>query len=190
LLGAVAVAALTTATLCFKQHCLPHSRAVRKNVLYRSGQPRGPGLHVLRLHGIRTVVNLRAPGRDGVQAEREFCDRHGIAFHIVPVGHTREDIAECVTRFLAVLDDSSNWPVLVHCSRGKERAGVLSAVFRMEFDHWPNQRALHEMYGRGLTPGSMSVAETYVWDYQPRWRDEVVVGNTATEERHPAVWQD
>ena len=190
-LTGTAVLAVVSFCYFFKQCCLPHFRTVRRHVLYRSGQPRGIGLRALRLWGVRTSVNLRGADADGAQAERAFAEEHGIAFHNIPAGNTPETIAESVARFLTVLDDKSNWPVLVHCSRGRERAGLFSAVFRMEYDHWPNQQALHEMYEFGLAPGSMPVAEAFVWDYHPRWRGDALVRNMPSAQGLPeAVWQD
>ena len=165
----------------FHHTCLPHFRTVRKRVLYRSGQPRGPGLHALRLWGIRTIVNLRGEDGGGIPEERAFAAEHGIAFQAIPVGGTHEAIAEAVDRFLAIVDREENWPVLVHCSRGKERAGVLAATFRVQYDKWPSQQALYELYRYGLTPGSMPVAEEFVWDFASRRGGAIARRNDVTD---------
>ena len=167
----------------FHQRLLPHFHTVQHGVLYRSGQPRSLGLRAVQAHGIRTVINLRAADSDGVQAERDFCARHGLRFLSIPIGTTTEEIAAVVQEFLAVMKDKSNHPVLVHCSRGKERSGILSAVFRMECDGWSNQKALHEMQSLGLDPGSMPVAEAFVWNYRPILRREPVAGGTEWKEQ-------
>lgn len=149
----------------FRQRCLPRFVAVRPGVLYRSGQPRGPGLLWLRLRGIRTLVNLRSPGSDGMAAEERFARLHGLAFHNVCIGHTAETVGAAADQFLRIVRHPRNWPVLVHCSRGKERSGVLSAVFRLECEQWPNREALAEMYRLGVTPGTLEAAEDFVRSY-------------------------
>ncbi len=169
----------------FRQVSLPHFRTVDRHVLYRSGQPRGLGLLALRLRGIHTIINLRSPDGSGVAEEEAFAAKHGIAHYNIPAGSTTEEIAQSVERFLAVLDDKSNWPVLVHCARGKERSGVYSAVYRMEYEGWSNQKALYEMQSLGLKPGSMLEAETFVWNYRPRNSKA-----EAEKKTKPIVWQE
>ncbi len=151
----------------FEQQCLHHFRTVKAEVLYRSGQPRSLGLEYVRLRGIRTLVNLRAPLSDGTPEERRFAEEHGLKFYNIHIGTCPASIDRSVQAFLDIVEDRENWPVLVHCSRGKERAGVLSAVFRMEHDGWSNALALEELYALGLEPGSMPVVETYLRDYVP-----------------------
>ena len=145
---------------------VPHFRVVSRGVLYRSGQPRGIGLHWARFHGIRTLVNLRSPTSSGTAEEAAFAERHGIQFRNIHVGIKRNRIAESVAEFLSVIRDPSNFPVLVHCSRGKERSGVMSAIYRIERDGWDNHRALEEMYQLGVSPGSIPVAEDFVRSYR------------------------
>ncbi len=184
------VLAVVLAVWRFRQWHLPHFGAVRPGVLYRSGQPRAAGLPALRLYGIRTLVNLRGTGFADSRAEMAFAARHGLRFYHLPVGTTEDAIADSVRRFLAIMEDRDNWPVLVHCSRGKERAGLFSAVFRMEFDGWSNQKALYEMHRLGLEPGSMPVAEQFVVDYQPRWRTGVLAANQANGAEPEPRWQE
>jgi protein tyrosine phosphatase (PTP) superfamily phosphohydrolase (DUF442 family) len=145
---------------------VPHFRVVSHGVLYRSGQPRGLGLQWVRVRGIRTLVNLRSPESSGTAEEQAFAERHGLHFHNIHVGIKRNRIATSVDEFLQIIGDPGNYPVLVHCSRGKERSGVMSAIYRIEQDRWPNERALEEMYRLGVSPGSIPVAEDFVRSYR------------------------
>jgi len=174
----------------FIQVALPHFGTVREGVLYRSGQPRGVGLAWVKYQGIRTLINLRNPHSDGTPEEKAFAAENGLNFYNFSIGSRHEDIDQTVGRFLSILDDESNWPVLVHCSRGKERSGVLSAVFRIEYDRWPNDQALQETYRLGLEEGHMPIPENFIRNYRARWDDN---GKASTE---PSVnlpevpWQD
>lgn len=191
-LAGVLAAVLTAAGYgyYFRHTCLPNFRTVRKHVLYRSGQPRGPGLHALRLWGIRTVINLRGADADGVKEEAAFTAEHGMSFRLITVGKTAEAVAESTALFLAVVTEEANWPVLVHCSRGKERAGVLSAVFRMGHDGWSNQQALYELYRNGLEPGSMPAAETFVWNFDPGSCGDAIVRDAVAGRPQEFAWED
>lgn len=177
-LAALAIATLIVGGSCyyFSQEALPNFETVRSGVLYRSGQPRGVGLEFVRLFGIRTLVNLRSPGSDGTREEESFAAEKGLDFHNLTMGPSRQELETTVERFLDVVGNESNWPVLLHCSRGYERSGVLSAIYRIENDGWSNQEALEEAHRLGLDKGEMPIAEEFVRTYRPRWADD---GDTA-----------
>jgi protein tyrosine/serine phosphatase len=130
-------------------------RVVRPRVLYRSAQLPIEGLRrVIHDYRIRTVVNLR----DGVQAldraEEQYCASQGIRFVRIPPlswkgtqGNAQVD--EGLRRFLDVMRDPANHPVLVHCWRGIHRTGAYVAVYRMEIEGWDREAALAEMIDLG-----------------------------------------
>ncbi len=149
----------------FTQRNLPHFHTIKDGVLYRSGQPRGTGLQYLRLKGIKTLINLRSPNSDGTPEEKEFAEGNNMNFHNIPLGRTKISMEESVKKFMDVVSDPSNWPVLVHCSRGKERSGLMSAVFRIEKQGWRNEVALAETFKLGLEPCGMPLVEDVILDH-------------------------
>lgn len=151
----------------FVQVELPHFQTVRQGVLYRSGQPHALGMYWLRTRGIRTVVGLRRPDNEGTIEAARYAEQHGMRYVNIPVGSSSENLATAAREFLDVVEDESNWPVLVHCARGKERSGVMSAVYRIEHDGWTNQAALEEGFELGMTKGRMPVAEGFILGYRP-----------------------
>ena len=161
--------------LRFRQRCLPHFYAVRTGCLYRGGQPRGLGMEYLAFQKIRTLFSLRGLHADCAKDEAVFATRHNMRFEADSLGGTPESVDAAVQRFLAVMDDKANWPVLVHCSRGLERSGVLTAVFRIEYDNWDNDQALQEMYRMGLHEGTFPLVEEYIRSYRPRREGAVVL---------------
>ena len=174
----------------FIQIALPHFGTVREGMLYRSGQPRGLGLAWVKHSGIRTLINLRKPHSDGTPEEKAFAVENGLNFYNFSIGSSHKDIEQTVERFLAIVDDKSNWPILVHCSRGKERSGVLSAVFRIEYDQWPNDQALQETYRLGLEEGHMPIPENFIKNYRARWNSDGGTSQKASETLPEVPWQD
>ncbi len=164
----VVLAVSTLGGVVLYERYLPNLRVLRPGVFYRSGQPRGVGLPVLGLMGVKTVVTLRSKMDEEAQVEAAWCRRHGVRFVRLPLKSAPEAIDDTVAEILAIVADPQNHPILVHCARGKERSGLISAVFRMELDGWSNPKALKEMYDRGLEPGSWPTFEDYVWHYNPR----------------------
>lgn len=169
IMNAFAIAAVLTAAFAwrFDQWYLPNFHCVAPDILYRSGQPKGPGLTWLKLKGIRTIVNLRGADKPESVDEKEFSDEQGLNWINIPVGTTSKELEKGTEKFMKTMSDPENFPVLIHCSRGKERSGLFSAVYRIEFEGWSNQKALAEMYELGMKPGAMPLVECFVWNYCP-----------------------
>jgi tyrosine-protein phosphatase SIW14 len=157
---AVAVLVAPLALAVHQQRSVRNFHVVREGVLYRSRQPTVEGLRrLIHDHGIRTVVCLRdaVPGRPQPDpAEQEYCEANGITFIVIPPrpwettdGSATAD--EGVRRFLEVVADPSNHPVLIHCFAGIHRTGAYCAAFRMEFDGWSNEQAIAEVKAYGYT---------------------------------------
>jgi protein-tyrosine phosphatase len=66
-----------------------------------------------------------------------------------------------------MLEDSSTGPVFVHCRRGADRTGAVVACYRIEHDHWKNERALAEARSLGMRWFGKAI-QSYVLNYQPR----------------------
>jgi protein tyrosine/serine phosphatase len=60
---------------------------------------------------------------------------------------------EDVRRFLEVVTDPSRQPVYFHCLRGKDRTGMMCAVYRMAVEGWPLEAARAEMQAFGFYDG-------------------------------------
>ena len=135
---------------------LRNVRVVEDGVLYRSGQPSPPGLgRLVHDYDIRTVISFRdvEEGKTGVppeQWEEGFCKGLGIRYVRMPlVVWSYRDGAipadENVHRFLEIMADPKNQPVLIHCFRGVHRTGTYAAIYRMEFQGWSNADAIEEL---------------------------------------------
>jgi protein tyrosine/serine phosphatase len=95
--------------------------------------------------GIRTVINLRT--RHG---ERKAVEAAGMRYLEIPMSFWKDVDPAVVRMALSTMTDPANQPVYVHCSRGKDRTGVLAAVYRMEVDGWSNAEAEAEMEAFGF----------------------------------------
>jgi protein tyrosine/serine phosphatase len=136
-------------------------RTVRDGVLYRSGQLSLGGLkRIIHDYGIRTVVTLRdaalpghpPPDRD----EEEYCKAEEIRYVRIPprtwwAADGSVPAEKGVREFLRVMDDSRNYPVLIHCFAGIHRSGAFCAVYRMEYENWSNAQAIAEMKACGYS---------------------------------------
>ncbi len=134
---------------------------VRPGVFYRLGQPTEQGLlWLVRREHVRTVLSTqvetmrlyRGPfdlGRPDGELESDLARRWGVQHIQWPMGD--EPYWPWPTpwqfeAFFDLCDDPLRWPIAVHCQGGRHRTGTLSALFRLEYDRWPIERVLEEMY--------------------------------------------
>lgn len=169
-----------------RQHNLRNFRVVREGVLYRCSQPSQSALkRLVHDYGIRTVISLRDAKAPGLPVpdrwEQEYCEAEEINFvrlspqHWEGIDeHSPPPVDENVRQFLEVMNDPRNHPVLVHCFGGVHRTGAYCAIYRMEFEGWPNVRAIDEMKACGYTmlDDEWDIA-TYMEQYRPGRRVKI-----------------
>jgi protein tyrosine phosphatase (PTP) superfamily phosphohydrolase (DUF442 family) len=114
---------------------------ITDGVVYESAEmPPQKLLETVGELGIRTVIDLRRNG-PLVAAEREALALVGVGHFHLPTGQVPSP--ETIDAFLATMDDPANRPVLIHCKDGSGRSVLFSALYRIEYEGWSNDRARH-----------------------------------------------
>ena len=113
--------------------------------VYRGDQPLPEGYRTLKAMGIRTVVNLRTR-----HTEKTAVEAAGMRSIEIPISTTSTIDPRTVKRALSAITDPTNLPVFLHCAQGRDRTGVVAAVYRMEVDGWSNAEAEAEMQTFGF----------------------------------------
>jgi protein tyrosine/serine phosphatase len=156
-------------------------REVTPAVLYRCGQLSIDGfVEAVDRYGIRTIINAQDEYPDpdiersfwdrATVKESELCRELGVRYvHLPPDLIPRRQVPAnrpaAIERFLAIMDDPANLPVLVHCRAGLHRTGVLAAVYRMEYQGWTHEQAIHELRDMGFGEFVSSSANDYITQY-------------------------
>ena len=111
--------------------------------IYRSGQPRERQLEAwIQEYGLKSILSLRF----GVpRYERELAKRYGVKLYHVPFSATKGVGKGQWKTIRPILTDEENLPILVHCHGGGDRSGIVTALYRMEIQGWPLEKALREM---------------------------------------------
>ncbi len=90
----------------------------------------------------------------------------GMQYVSVPMRGMETPSDASVSKVLNLLDDASAGPVFVHCMRGADRTGAVIACYRINHDHWDNQKALAEARTNGMSMFERAI-QHYVLRYQP-----------------------
>ncbi len=146
----------------------PDGRAI----LIRGALPDAQSLKNLHtLHGLKTIVNLRGeqPNKSWYRDEARGAEAIGARIVNLRVGGRDAPPPEAVASFFDLVEDDSNWPILVHCQAGMHRTGLVVALYRMQYDGWTPEQAIREMeqHGFDLTRADRSKVKTYLRGYRP-----------------------
>ena len=118
--------------------------------LYTAGQPAASDWAAIKARGVRTVVNLRAPGELKDRDEAAEVRAAGLRYVEIPVSGA-EGINPANARALhAALAPAHGGGGLVHCASGN-RAGALLALEQRDFDGVAAERALEIGKSGGVT---------------------------------------
>ena len=119
--------------------------------MWRSNQPNARQIaEHARLRGIRTIINLRGPSSKGYYLlEKEACEAEGIKLIDFQVFSrdtpTRETILEAQTLF-----ETIEYPALMHCKSGADRAGLMSVLYMIFQRGMPVSKARQQLSGKYL----------------------------------------
>ncbi len=179
--------------LLYRRSVYVHGKRLREIVpgqVYRSGQLTAAGFKdVVGQLGIRTIINLQNDFPDpdirrgfwdgSTIKESDLCRQLGVRYvliepdlvsrHLVGRAHP-----QAIDQFLRLMDDPSTYPVLIHCRAGLHRTGVLSAVYRMEYQGWSNAEAFRELKALGFGDRDCTAANDYVKQYVLTYRPRQV----------------
>jgi len=143
----------------------------------RSNQPSPAHLADEAASGTRTILNLRGESETGYYAlEREACARLGLALRDFRFRSRDVPSAEDVLAWKALLGEIE-YPALMHCKSGADRAGMAAALYLILREGRPVEEAAHQLDLRYLhvKAGKTGVLDFYFEEYL-RARDDTGVG--------------
>jgi uncharacterized protein (TIGR01244 family) len=117
----------------------------------------------LRKEGFASVINLRVATEEGanVEAGRAAAEAAGLKYIHLPFDVAKPD-PNLVEHFLAVVADTSNQPVYIHCGSAN-RVGAVWMIKRVLQDGWEIDKAREEAEAIGLTnPRLKTFATEYI----------------------------
>lgn len=151
---------------------------------FRGAQPTGEDIERLAQIGVKTVVSLRC-GKRAAKAEKAAVEAAGMRYENIPLSYWKIPNEETIDHFLALVDDSFNRPVFVHCFHGADRTGLLVATYRIARLGWSFQEAYDEMKRCGFHRFGVRHFKWVLWAYAQRAQNPLLGNNqTALSVKH------
>jgi protein tyrosine phosphatase (PTP) superfamily phosphohydrolase (DUF442 family) len=129
---------------------------------WRSAQPAPHHIRRLAKQGLRTIVNLRGERLCGSYwLEKSACRRHGIELVNFQI-RSRAAPSRFEIKAARELFERIEYPMLMHCKSGADRAGLMSVLFRFSKEGVPLAEAKNEL---SLRYGHFRQADTGILDH-------------------------
>jgi protein tyrosine phosphatase (PTP) superfamily phosphohydrolase (DUF442 family) len=135
----ITVIILIAFVLLVRSFMIPDLNIVSPGILYTSAQPRGMDYtRLLYKYHIGTIINLRSPAEHREQnwhnEEITWIRTNGVKYVEMPLERNVNDPAHfpdvnMQQKFLDIMADKENLPVLVHDGSGEGRVAILAAVW-------------------------------------------------------------
>lgn len=118
------------------------------NNLWRSSQPNSESIKRMKLHGLKSIINLRGDEQTDIW-EKKLADSLGIKYFSKPMDATKDQDLDYLKEILSLIEDEYNQPVLVHCLGGKDRTGLIVGMYKLKHTDISMEELLKEtiMYG-------------------------------------------
>jgi protein tyrosine phosphatase (PTP) superfamily phosphohydrolase (DUF442 family) len=151
-----------------------HLATVQDGVLYRVGN-RGMREFSTAVRRVRpkTVVSLvddkelNDPSKPQFAAEADFLSSHGIRQVRVPVALGGWPSSDDIQKFLAIVADPKNRPVLVHCAQGVRRTGMFVAAYQESAMKFSPADAKNDILSFGHSDHVVDDVKAFIDAYDP-----------------------
>jgi tyrosine-protein phosphatase SIW14 len=133
--------------------------------LYRASYPQHCHFEHLADLELKTIITLVPEPLPLEYAN--FISTNGINHHQIPILANKDaDVysdVETINRVLAIMLEPANYPLLLHCNKGKHRTGCMTACFR-KVTGWPSEDCLEE-YVKYSAPKSRDLDKAFIQRY-------------------------
>ncbi|HIE40429.1 MAG TPA: protein-tyrosine-phosphatase [Thiomicrorhabdus sp.] len=113
---------------------------------FRSNHPSAGFLQKLQQkHQLKTVISMRKANKSGSYLlEKEACDKYGITLINHPMSSRKLPKPEMIVAAKALFK-TAQYPILIHCKSGADRAGLMSVLYMYFIQKQPMEQAVKQL---------------------------------------------
>jgi protein tyrosine/serine phosphatase len=144
----------------FSQAEIVRFQELEKGRIFRGSQPADEqDYQRLKRLGVKTIVNLRWDTT--VEKSQEMAKKYGFKFVNFPIKATDWPSSSKVNQVLKTISTPGLQPVYLHCQHGKDRTGLISALYRVESQGWSAEDAHEEWVEMGFSVKFLRALDQY-----------------------------
>jgi len=160
-----------------------HLATVQQGVLYRDGAKSerqfATALDEVKPKTVVSLVDageLADPNKPQFGAETKACEAHGAKLERIEVKLGGWPTSEDVRKFLTVVEEEKNRPVLVHCAQGVRRTGFFVAAYQMSVLGYDKQKAKDAIMTFGHSDRTIDDIRRFIDGYDAGTRTVATAG--------------
>ena len=151
-----------------------HLAVVQNGVLYRDGnrdlREFSTAIHRARPKTVVSLIDDRElvdPNKPQFAQEADFLSKQGVRQIRIPVKLGGWPSSEDIQKFLAVVADPANRPVLVHCAQGVRRTGMFVAAYQESAMNYDPAKAKDAILSFGHSDHVTDDVKAFIDAYNP-----------------------
>jgi protein tyrosine phosphatase (PTP) superfamily phosphohydrolase (DUF442 family) len=146
-------------------------------MLCRGAQPSDDDLAALANFGVKTIIDLRSPGKS-VDHEEAQAAKLGLKFVKIPMFCSAPTETQVKT-FLGVVNDERSGLCYVHCLYGADRTGTMVGIYREVVQNWSFDQTYKEMRDHNFKPYLLPFRQAVVSysRYDSEAKDRILVSS-------------
>jgi len=134
------------------------------STLWRSAQPNSESLKRMKSFGLKTIINLRSDSVTN-KWEKKIADSLNLNYYNFPLDSRKEQDPDEINLILNIILQKKNQPVLVHCLGGKDRTGLISALYKLQ----KGNKTLNEIHKEMLMYGYNEEKYPKIYEFVKKW---------------------
>ncbi|MDA8572542.1 dual specificity protein phosphatase family protein [Flavobacteriaceae bacterium] len=164
----------------YDKHINHNFEEISEDKVYKSGViPLDQISEYVEDYNLKSIIDLRFPGTEDLVnnpeipaeliAEKNAIDNiEGVQY--INLGTDQVPTQATIDKFLEIMDNQDNYPVLIHCHHGEGRAPLFSALYRIEYENWSNEdaRAKTRLLLKGSSFDDGAPKGDFLMNYQPK----------------------
>ena len=123
------------------------------NFLYRGGKPTPEQINNLKKIGVTTIIDFSTGygTKPSKKNEKDIVEQEGMEYVHLPFPSFENPSQEYLDKFFDIIDRArkNKEKVFIHCTHGKDRTGLFSAMYQLKYGLKDINSCIDEMYATG-----------------------------------------
>lgn len=133
---------------------------------YRGAAPGIEGIeYLIECERMRTIIDLRYMNKKDRQKQEKIAAEAGLNYINIAMIPIFPPSLKQINQFFSIVNNKENHPVYVHCREGKDRTGIMTALYRIKNYEYNFDKAFGEMIKFGHHTNLFPLLKIWLYKY-------------------------